>query len=135
MRIAILEDQPDQAALLKSFLDGSGHDCHVFVAGQALIKAVGHESFDLFMLDWEVPDLSGEDVLRWVRAHVTTPVPVMFVTSRDSETDVVAALTQGADDYMKKPGTRSRMPARSKSISSGWTAATMPRLSPAPRLT
>lgn len=116
MRIAILEDQPDQAALLKSFLDGSGHDCHVFSAGQALIKAAGRESFDLFMLDWEVPDLSGEEVLRWVRAHVTTPVPVMFVTSRDAESDVVAALTQGADDYMKKPVTRSEVQARVQAL-------------------
>ena len=116
MRIAILEDQPDQAALLKSYLDASGHDCHVFAAGQALIKVAERESFDLFMLDWEVPDLSGEDVLRWVRAHLTTPVPVIFVTSRDSETDVVAALSQGADDYMKKPVSRREVQARVQAL-------------------
>ena len=55
-------------------------------------------------------------MLRWVRAHVTTPVPVMFVTSRDAESDVVAALTQGADDYMKKPVTRSEVQARVQAL-------------------
>ena len=118
MRIAILEDQPDQAALLESFLENAGHDCHAFTAGEALIKAAGRESFDMFMLDWEVPGLSGEEVLRWVRAHVATPVPVMFVTGRDAEAeaDIISALSQGADDYMKKPVTRGELQARVEAL-------------------
>ena len=102
--------------MLKSFLESAGHDCHAFTAGEALIKAVGRESFDMFMLDWEVPDLSGEEVLRWVRAHVATPVPVMFVTSRDAEADIISALSQGANDYMKKPVTRGELQARVEAL-------------------
>ncbi len=116
MRIAILEDEPDQAALLKSCIAAAGHDCHVFAAGGALIKAVGRESFDLFVLDWQVPDLSGEEVLRWLRKHVPTSVPVMFVTNRDSEQDIVAALEQGADEYMKKPVGQSELLARVQAL-------------------
>lgn len=116
MRIAILEDEPDQAALVKSCLAGAEHDCHVFGAGRALIKAAGRESFDLFVLDWQVPDLSGEEVLRWVRKHVPQPVPVMFVTNRDSEQDIVSALEQGADDYMKKPISQKELLARVQSL-------------------
>jgi len=54
----------------------------------------------LFILDWQVPDVSGADVLKWLRANVSRSVPVLFVTVRDSEQDIVFALEQGADDYM-----------------------------------
>lgn len=116
MRIAILEDQPDQAAVLASTLTGEGHDCQVYLAGQALIDAAGRESFDLFVLDWEVPDVSGPEVLCWVRAHVNATVPVLFVTSRNSAEDIVAALDQGADDYMTKPFTRAELGARVRAL-------------------
>ena len=76
MRIAILEDDADQAALIKSHLTSIAHDCYLFEAGRALIHAAGRESFDLFLLDWQVPDLSGEEVLKWIRAHVAAPVPI-----------------------------------------------------------
>lgn len=112
MRIAILEDDADQAALIKSHLTTAAHDCYVFEAGRALIHAAGRESFDLFLLDWQVPDLSGEEVLKWIRAHVEAPVPVMFVTNRDTEGDIVHALSLGADDYMKKPVGRAELLAR-----------------------
>jgi DNA-binding response OmpR family regulator len=116
MRIAILEDEPDQAALIKSCLLGAGHDCHLFANGNSLAAAVARESFDLFVLDWQVPGMSGEGVLRWVREHVPAPVPVMFVTNRDAEKDIVAALEQGADDYMKKPVSQAELLARVRSL-------------------
>ena len=49
------------------------------------MKQAGRESFDLFMLDWQVPDVSGAEVLMWLRANVSRTVPVLFVTVRDSE--------------------------------------------------
>lgn len=116
MRIAILEDEPSQAALIQSWLVAAGHDCHLFGNGRELIARAAHESFDLFLLDWQVPEISGEAVLRWVREHVTEPVPVMFVTGREAEADIVAALEQGADDYMKKPVTRAELLARVQSL-------------------
>ena len=67
MRIAILEDDAEQAALIRAHLSGIGHECLVYGSGKALIVDAGRESFDLFLLDWQVPDLSGEEVLRWVR--------------------------------------------------------------------
>lgn len=112
MRIAILEDDADQAALIRSHLSGIGHECLVYGSGKSLTLDAGRESFDLFLLDWQVPDLSGEEVLRWVRINVAAPVPVMFVTNRDSEKDIVSALEQGADDYMRKPFNRSELLAR-----------------------
>jgi DNA-binding response OmpR family regulator len=64
---------------------------------------VQRETFDLFLLDWEVPGMSGAEVLLWIRANIAEPVPVLFVTARQREEDIVHALTNGADDYMVKP--------------------------------
>ena len=112
MRIAILEDDPDQMALLKRWLSETGHDLHCHLSGNEMIKYAGRESFDLFILDWQVPDVSGADVLHWIRANVSKTTPVLFVTVRDAEEDIVFALNSGADDYMVKPVRRQELLAR-----------------------
>jgi two-component system response regulator RegX3 len=103
MRIALLEDEQDQADLVSTWVRAAGHSCHVFMRGKDLVRAAKRESFDLFLLDWEVPGMSGEEVLVWIRAKVTEQVPVLFVTARQREEDIVHALSSGADDYMVKP--------------------------------
>src|SRR5207247_10622144 len=112
VRIAILQDDPDQLALLRRWLDEDGHDVHAYISGRETMKHAGRESFDLFILDWQVPDVSGAEVLKWLRANVSRSVPVLFVTVRDSEQDIVFALEQGADDYMVKPVRRQELLAR-----------------------
>ena len=112
MRISILEDDPDQLALLKRWISEDGHDVHAYESSREAMKHAGRESFDLFMLDWQVPEISGAEVLTWLRANVSRTVPVLFVTIRDSEQDIVYALEQGADDYMVKPVRRQELLAR-----------------------
>lgn len=112
MRISILEDDPDQLALLKRWLTEDGHDVHGFLSGREAMKQAGRESFDLFLIDWQVPDVSGIDVLMWLRTNVSKVAPVLFVTVRDSEQDIVFALESGADDYMIKPVRRHETIAR-----------------------
>src|SRR6266513_952064 len=53
VRIAILEDDPDQLALLRRWLDEDGHDVHAYISGRETMKHAGRESFDLFLLDWQ----------------------------------------------------------------------------------
>ena len=74
MRIAILEDDPDQLALLRRWIAEDGHDVHAYLNGREAMKQAGRESFDLFMLDWQVPDVSGAEVLMWLRANVSRTV-------------------------------------------------------------
>ena len=71
VRIAILEDDPDQLALLRRWIAEDGHDVHAYLSGREAMKQAGRESFDLFMLDWQVPDVSGAEVLMWLRANVS----------------------------------------------------------------
>lgn len=104
LHIASLEDDPAQAQLIQKTLDDAGYVCTVFPKGKGLIAALSHaHPFCLLLLDWEVPDLSGLDVLRWVRSNLGHGVPVMFLTSRTDEEDLVLGLQAGADDYVSKP--------------------------------
>ncbi len=103
MRIALLEDDRDQIALLRGWLEGAGHSLHAFERGGEFLREVARESFDVFLLDWMIPDKSGTEVLAWVRANLKERVPVLFVTARDAEEDIVSVLQAGADDYLVKP--------------------------------
>src|SRR5215813_2010845 len=116
MRVAIVEDDPSQAELLSHWLELAGHHCHHFERGEALIRALDQESFDVLVLDWNLPDISGVDVLKRIRASQQASLPILFVTARNREDDVVLALRQGADDYMVKPVRRLELIARLEAI-------------------
>ena len=103
MRIAVLEDDAEQNRFLTAVLSAAGYSVHTFMNGRALAAKLTHESFDLLILDWQVPDLSGYEVLRKVRAQFGNQTPVLFITHRDAEEDIVLALQAGADDYVVKP--------------------------------
>ncbi|MEM7540284.1 MAG: response regulator transcription factor [Pseudomonadota bacterium] len=112
MRIALLEDDEDQALLFKEWLTSAGHTCEHYDTGKVFIRSIKHDSFDVLVLDWMVPDMDGFEVLRWVRQNVEWPVPIVFVTAKDEEEDIVRALEEGADDYMVKPAKQREMVAR-----------------------
>ncbi|MBL8512003.1 MAG: response regulator transcription factor [Betaproteobacteria bacterium] len=116
MRIAMLEDDVDVGAAMQQWLMGAGHTVHHFTSGKAIVREAGRESFDLFILDWQVPDLSGAEVLAWLREKLQSTTPVLFVTGRDSEEDIVSILSAGADDYMVKPVRRMEMLARVEAL-------------------
>ncbi len=116
MRVALLEDDRPQAEMVRAWLAEAGHDCQVFGLGKALLRELGRDSYDFVILDWMLPDTDGIQVLRWIREHVDWPMPVLFVTGRDEEADIVEALNAGADDYMTKPVKRFEMLARLKAL-------------------
>ena len=112
MRVALLEDDTDQAALFKEWLKSAGHSCEHFDAGKPFIRNIKHDSYDVLILDWMVPDMDGFEVLRWVRENFDWPIPIIFVTAKDQEDDIVRALEEGADDYMVKPAKQRELIAR-----------------------
>jgi DNA-binding response OmpR family regulator len=116
MRIAVLEDDPAQADFVCQTLTTDGHICHVFPTGPALVKELGRQTFDLLVLDWNVPEMSGEEVLCWVRKSLSDHLPVLFMTSRSRESDIASMLNSGADDYVVKPVPVSILLARVNSL-------------------
>jgi len=116
MRTAILEDDVNQAQVLARWLTEAGHDCHSFESGKALIRNLGRETYDLLLLDWNIPDMNGPEVLAWVRNSLRSTVPVIFVTAQHSENAIVEALSSGADDYLVKPVRRRELVARALAV-------------------
>lgn len=112
LRIALLEDDLELSKLITLWLEAEGHTVWSTPSGKAFIKALNRETFDLLILDWIIPDLSGEEVLMWVRKHLDWPIPVIFTTNKVREEDIVHALKMGADDYMTKPLRHAELVAR-----------------------
>ena len=110
MRVAVLEDDIAQLELLSHWLKLAGHSAHGYQLGGVLLRELVRESFDVLVLDWNLPDISGVEVLGRVRQQST--VPVVFCTARGDEVDVVTALRAGADDYLVKPARRMELIAR-----------------------
>ncbi|PZQ63231.1 MAG: DNA-binding response regulator [Phenylobacterium zucineum] len=112
MRIAILEDDEAQAVAVSGLLSDAGHNCSAFRTSQLLMKALRRDTFDLLLLDWNLPDLSGIEMIAWVRENNAAPPPILLLTSRSDEADVVTGLNAGADDYVIKPAPGSVLLAR-----------------------
>jgi len=115
-RIAVLEDDPSQAKLVNAWITSQGFVCRVFERGTDLLDSALRDTYDLFVLDWQVPDLSGEEVLKAIRMSAREQVPVLFTTGRDREEDIVRALRSGADDYLVKPLRRLEFIARLEAL-------------------
>lgn len=103
MRIAVLDDDFIVLELLKATIERMGHICHPFLTGNSLLQALRRESFDLLIVDWHLPDAEGPDIVRTVRTIAGPQMPILFVTRRQDEQDIVEALASGADDFMTKP--------------------------------
>ncbi|WP_374489381.1 response regulator transcription factor [Zoogloea sp.] len=116
MRFAILEDDPAQLEVLMGWLKEAGHDVHGFGLARELMRVASRESFDLFLVDWGLPDLSGEQVLRWLRVERSNDTPAIFITARDAEEDIANAFSAGADDYVVKPPRRIELISRIEAV-------------------
>jgi DNA-binding response OmpR family regulator len=109
MRIAYLEDDPDQSVLVTRWLRTAGHECEHFATGAALLDAVDKSLPDLFLLDWLLPDTSGEAVMTALRTRFSERAPIVFLTAHDESADLLRVLAAGADDHILKPVDRGEL--------------------------
>lgn len=116
MHIAYLEDDQHQGLLVKAWLEDADFDLDLFPTARAFINGFLNKQYDLAILDWELPDIQGLSVLKWIRTSLRSEVPVLFLTGRDSGTDVADALDNGADDYVTKPVERMVLIARTRAL-------------------
>lgn len=112
LKVLVLEDDPDYADLVCLILRNHGHDVSHAKDGARAVRLLETKMFDLVILDWAVPVISGLEVLHWVRRNTGYNVPVLFLTNRLFEQDIVDALNAGADDYVVKPVSERALIAR-----------------------
>lgn len=103
MNFAVVEDSRSQAEVLKALLKSEGHHVEIFVDGNSCIEALKTRTFDFFVIDWTLPDIGGDVVLRHVREKCGWEVPVVFCTGRTDEEAASDILRLGADDFIPKP--------------------------------
>lgn len=116
MHIGILEDDLAQQELYKLWLGTAHHSCLCYGTAKAFMEALPGQTFDVLILDWNLPDVSGETTVRTIRERYAWNLPVLFVTARDSEVDIVTGLRSGADDYLVKPAKGLELLARLESL-------------------
>lgn len=114
MKILVVEDEPSIADNVLYSLDSEGFASTLVTTGGEAIRMTGIESFDLVVLDIGLPDISGFEVCRKIQA--IKPVPVIFLTARNSEVDRIVGLEIGADDYLCKPFSPRELTARIRAV-------------------
>jgi DNA-binding response OmpR family regulator len=110
--ILLVEDAADLAQVIMRELEAAGYGVTHAASGEAALQLENH--FQLVILDWMLPGISGLDVLRHLRAH--SPVSVLMLTARDAEIDRVLGLEVGADDYLTKPFSMRELIARVRAM-------------------
>jgi DNA-binding response OmpR family regulator len=111
MQIAILEDDLSQLELIAQWVNQAGHNALPFHDANAFLRLMVAQQLDMLLLDWNLREATGIDVLRRLR-QVSTRTPVLFCTASDDQDDVVKALREGADGYLVKPIRRIELLAR-----------------------
>ncbi|MEH6790095.1 response regulator transcription factor [Parasphingorhabdus sp.] len=112
MRVAIADDDPDIIDFLGKIVEEQGHVYVGYSDGPSLSNALLRDTFDLIILDWNMPGKNGMEILKWMDSAVEDRPPVMMVTSRTAKQDISDALNAGADDYITKPEDKNVIAAR-----------------------
>jgi two-component system, OmpR family, phosphate regulon response regulator PhoB len=116
-RVLVVEDEPDIAALIAYQLTRAGYRVETASSGAEALAAIGRKIPDLVILDRMLPGMSGDEVLRNVRADAATKaLPVMILTARREQDDRIAGLELGADDYLTKPFSPRELVLRAQAI-------------------
>ncbi|MDC0310198.1 response regulator transcription factor [bacterium] len=110
-RLLIVDDDPELLRFLLDELGEAGHHCSGCDNGQDALLRLRQESFDLVVMDWTLPDFSGVELCRRLRAS-NNITPVLMLTARDDVDERVQALDAGVDDYLTKPFNLKELHAR-----------------------
>jgi two-component system phosphate regulon response regulator PhoB len=116
-RILVVDDEEDILELVRYHLAREGYQLSLAASGEQALKVAKTETFDLVVLDLMLPGLDGLEVARALKADSRTQsVPIVMLTARGEDADVVAGLELGADDYITKPFSPRVLSARVKAV-------------------
>ncbi|HEY5904516.1 MAG TPA: response regulator transcription factor [Actinomycetota bacterium] len=113
-RILLVEDEIALSDPLSFLLEREGYEVEVAADGPSAIEAFDRSGADLVLLDLMLPGLPGTEVCREIRTRST--VPIIMLTAKDSEIDIVVGLELGADDYVTKPYSTRELLARIRAV-------------------
>jgi two-component system, OmpR family, response regulator RegX3 len=113
-RILLVEDEIALSDPLSFLLEREGYEVEVAADGPSAITAFDQDGADLVLLDLMLPGLPGTEVCREIRTRST--VPIIMLTAKDSEIDIVVGLELGADDYVTKPYSTRELLARIRAV-------------------
>ncbi len=117
MKVACVEDDTDIREIELYVLKSMGFEAEGFPDGESFLASLRDSIPDLVLLDVMLPDLSGVELLKRLRSHSRTRrLPVIMATARGAEYEKIAALDEGADDYLTKPFSMMEMVARVKAV-------------------
>ncbi len=115
MRILLVEDEEKVARFVERGLKAELYMVDVAGDGKTALYHLEHFSYELVILDLNLPDISGHEVLRYIRKD-NRPLPVLILTARDSIADKVENFEQGADDYLTKPFSFTKLVLRVRAL-------------------
>jgi two-component system, OmpR family, KDP operon response regulator KdpE len=114
LRILVVDDEPQIQRFLRPSLVASGYAVLSASTGAEALRQAGSQTIAAIILDLGLPDMDGKDVLEQIR-H-SSDVPIVILSARDRETEKIAALDLGADDYVNKPFGIGELLARLRSV-------------------
>ncbi len=116
-RILVVEDEADIRELVRHHLERDGYRVDIASDGESALEQINSVAPDLIVLDLMLPGLSGLDICRSLQRNTaTSAIPVIIVSAREEESDIVAGLELGADDYVTKPFSPRVLLARVKAV-------------------
>ena len=115
LRLLVIEDEAPIRRFLRVVLEGAGHQMDEADRGREGITKAATGKPDIVLVDLGLPDLDGKEVIKTIRGW--TQVPILVLSVRSDEADIVAALDAGADDYVSKPFATGELFARLRALS------------------
>lgn len=112
--ILVVEDEPSIAEVVSLYLRRAGYQVQVLADGSAALASMERQMPDLLILDIMLPGLDGLELTRWLRDR--SDVPIIMLTARRAETDRIAGLEMGADDYVVKPFSPQELVSRVRAV-------------------
>jgi len=117
VRIDIVEDDPDICEILQYNLEPEDYDVTVYTDGKKALEGIIKNPPNLILLDLMLPGMNGLEIARYIRKDETLHnIPIIVITARSEEMDVLQGLEQGADDYITKPFRPREVIARVKAL-------------------
>ena len=127
MRVLVAEDDSALRSVIERGLQESGYVVDSVADGQAALGHLRIYEYEVAVLDWRMPELSGLDVVRELRRRGSS-LPILMLTARDSPVDRVTGLDEGADDYLVKPFDFGELLARIRALQRRSPSLQRPRL-------